>query len=148
MTQVSFYNLIRDTLESVLPKILEKAMDNDIRALIITASDERSQSLDEALWAYDADSFLPHGRSNDSFAQDQPILITNSLDNKNDASLLVIVDGVDVPNISEFDRCIEIFYAEEASKVDFAKDRRLKSGYKVKVFQQEENGSWETSEYS
>ena len=41
MTEVSFYHLERTALEQALPRLLEKVLERDWRALVVAASMER-----------------------------------------------------------------------------------------------------------
>ena len=77
MTEIRFYHLFSMTLEKALPVLLEKVLERDWRALIITDSLERVTELDSGLWTYKPSSFLPHGMVGDEDAESQPILITH-----------------------------------------------------------------------
>ena len=61
MTEVSFYHLTARPLESALPRLLERTLESNSRAVVITSSDERVEMLDDLLWTYDPASWLPHG---------------------------------------------------------------------------------------
>ena len=61
MTAVGFYHLLGSPLEEALPKLLEKALEKGMRALVVTGSRERAEHLDTVLWTYEEGSFLPHG---------------------------------------------------------------------------------------
>ena len=61
MTEVSFYHLQKVGLERALPKLLEKALERGLKAVVVAGSDERVESLNSSLWTYEAASFLAHG---------------------------------------------------------------------------------------
>ena len=61
MTEVRFYHLTRSTLESALPKMLEKTRERDQRAVVLAGSPERVEALASFLWTYNDRGFLPHG---------------------------------------------------------------------------------------
>ena len=61
MTEILFYHLQRQPLEKVLPSLLEKSLERGWQAAIQAVSEERLQALDDGLWTYADESFLPHG---------------------------------------------------------------------------------------
>ena len=74
MTDIAFYHLERSLLETALPKLLEKTLEAEERALVLAASDARVEALADVLWAYKNESWLPHGTVKDGFAGQQPVL--------------------------------------------------------------------------
>jgi DNA polymerase-3 subunit chi len=66
--------------------------------LIRAASPERLKVLDQALWTYDRESFLPHGTEEAGRAAEQPILLTASEANQNGAETLILVDHSVAPD--------------------------------------------------
>jgi DNA polymerase-3 subunit chi len=58
---VDFYHLASTPLERVLPRICERLLENGERLLVV-GDDPLLSQLDELLWTYSGDSFLPHGR--------------------------------------------------------------------------------------
>ena len=67
MTNISFYHLIKRSLEHVLPKLLEKTLETGGRAVIFASSEERVKEIDDLLWTYEPNSWLPHGANKDGF---------------------------------------------------------------------------------
>ncbi|MEM8615926.1 MAG: DNA polymerase III subunit chi [Pseudomonadota bacterium] len=106
-----FYHLSRTTLERAVGPLLEKCLERDWRVLAISSEVARRAALDQALWTYDDQSFLPHGQAEaeglDPSAQ--PILITAEADNQNAAAVALLMDGVDVPVDAPFQRCMVMF---------------------------------------
>ena len=56
-------------------------------------SDEQLEALNALLWTYDEASFLPHGGPGDGDPSSQPIFLTTSAANANDAVLLMLLSG-------------------------------------------------------
>ncbi|MEL8054521.1 MAG: DNA polymerase III subunit chi [Pseudomonadota bacterium] len=106
-----FYHLSRATLERAVGPLLEKCLERGWRVLAISADATRRGALDEALWTYNDESFLPHGQSEaeglDPAAQ--PILISASTDNQNHAAVALLMDGTDLPVDAPFTRCMVMF---------------------------------------
>ena len=87
--KVDFYHLALSPLERVLPSICEKLLGNGEKLLIVGREDQIAR-LDEQLWTYSVDSFLPHGRDG---AETQPILLSTQPDPANDAANIALADG-------------------------------------------------------
>lgn len=147
MTEVSFYHLQKVGLERALPKLLEKALERGLKAVVVAGSDERVESLNSSLWTYDAASFLAHGSKADGFPAEQPIyLTTDAAENPNGAKMLVLVDGVSSGNISAFDRVLDVFDGNDSEAVEAARARwrtLQEAGHSLTYWQQTETGGWE-----
>jgi DNA polymerase-3 subunit chi len=146
MSEVAFYHLQRTPLARALPKLLERALERGMRALVVAGSKERVDDLDTALWTYDTASFLPHGRAGDGNPEDQPIWLAEHDANANGATLLVLVDGGESHRHAAFERVIDMFDGADADAVAAAR-RRWKAlkeaGHKLTYWQQTERGGWE-----
>ena len=146
MTEVRFYHLTKRSLESALPKLLERTLDAGVRAVIVASSEERVRSLDDLLWTYDPASWLPHGTSEDGSAAEQPICITNKDENPNNSTYLFLVDGARVAEIEAYDRVFELFDGRDDEAVIEARHRWVKykeqKGIKLAYWQEDENGKW------
>ena len=146
MTDVAFYQLTKP-LDVVLPRLLEKALAAGHRVAVRAADAALLKRLDEALWTYDAASFLPHAVDGEHAAQ-QPVLLTASQAlPANDATVLAIVDGV-MPNTpADFDRLLYLFDGDDSAALGAARAewRRLKSkdGPTASYWRENEAGRWE-----
>ena len=95
MTEVWFYHLERTGVEQALPELLERALARGWKALVRTRDPQRLAGLDEHLWTWRDDSFLPHGLAEEPLAARQPILLTTGPENPNGAEALFLVDGAE-----------------------------------------------------
>ena len=142
-----FYHLERTTLEQAAGALLEKCLEHKKRVLAISARPERRAALDEALWTYNDNSFLPHGRAEAEGldAARQPILISEAADNKNDATFCLLMDGTDIGDGAGFERCMVMFDGGDQATRDIAR-KQFKAakdrGQTVRYFQQTQNGGW------
>jgi DNA polymerase-3 subunit chi len=93
MTDVRFYHLERQKLDDVLPALLEQALADGAKVVVEGSSSELIETLDERLWTYSDDSFLPHGLVRDGEPETQPILLTTGAENPNGATWRVLVGG-------------------------------------------------------
>ncbi len=149
MTEIGFYHLTGTPLERALPKLLEKALSQGLRAVVLAGSEERVAALDTALWTYEQLSFLPHGTARDGEAAAQPIYLTTEDENPNAARLLVLTDGATSARIDTFERCIDLFDGGDPDAVTSARERwrTLKAaGHSLAYWQQTDRGGWEKKE--
>jgi DNA polymerase-3 subunit chi len=147
--QISFYHLRSTSLERALPKLLEKAYNVGMKALILVDSEEAMDALNEQLWQYDPGSFLPHGSIADPTAQAQPILLSTTLDNQNNADILCITNGVELNETHHFARVLDIFDGNDETATTNARARwktYTEQSLELKYIQQQENGSWKEIE--
>ena len=115
MAEVLFYHLERSTLEQVLPGLLQKTLDRGGRAAVRCGTPEGLERLDEHLWTFRDESFLPHGRAGEDREADQPVLLTLDA-TVNTAGTLFVVEGaaVTTDEMSGFDRTVVMFSNADA----------------------------------
>jgi DNA polymerase-3 subunit chi len=107
--QIQFYHLLTTPLEVALPKLVAKAYAQDYR-LCIVGEPEMLERLDQALWSYDPASFLPHGRTGGEYDAQHPILLSPTPTQTNQATLLLITNGLDIePESCPFARVLDMF---------------------------------------
>jgi DNA polymerase III subunit chi len=143
---VSFYHLERATLESVLPSLLEKTLERGWRAVVQAGSPERLEALDDALWTYRADSFLPHGTAKDGHSDAQPIFLTLGDETPNGAGVRFLVDGAEPAKYEGFARMIFLFDGQNTDAVAQARAQwkaAKAAGCGVAYWQQNSSGRWE-----
>lgn len=144
--EIWFYHLERTSLDRVLPGLLEKSLANGWRANVRIGNEDRLKALDDLLWTYRQDSFLPHGSRADGFEVDQPIYLTCADDNPNQADVLFLVDGAPMSDPQLFKRCITIFDARDSEAVEDARrawKQAKADGYEVTYWQQTAKGGWQ-----
>ncbi len=146
MPEVLFYHLQRQPLERVLPLLLEKTLERGWRAVVRTASPERLVALDEALWTYREESFLPHGTRADGAPDSQPIYLTLDDERPNGADCAFITDGAPLPSDDAYQRIVLLFDGNDDDALAAArqswKDVKAR-GFPATYWQQDDNGRWE-----
>ena len=140
-----FYHLQRTTLERAVGPLLEKCLERGWRVLAISPDAARRAALDEALWTYDDQSFLPHGQAEaEGLAPEaQPVLISGSTDNQNHAAVALLMDGVDLPVDAQFERCMVMFDDGDGATRQKARDQfkaAKDAGLSARYFQQSGRG--------
>jgi DNA polymerase-3 subunit chi len=89
---VDFYQLSATPLERVLPRICERLLESGERLLIV-AGTEQLDRLDQLLWTYKKESFLPHGQAKGIAPERQPILLAIEPHPVNEARNIALADG-------------------------------------------------------
>ncbi|MEL6477974.1 MAG: DNA polymerase III subunit chi [Pseudomonadota bacterium] len=146
MGEVRFYHLTERSLEAVLPVMLERSLDRGWRVLLRGTSEERITALDQLLWTYRDESFLPHGRAGQGAEASQPILLTTSAGAPNSPNTLFLIDGA-VPEAGELARmemAAILFDGRDPAAVEQARGQwRAVTGDGLKaVYWAEDAGGW------
>jgi DNA polymerase III subunit chi len=147
VTEVLFYHLQRQPLETVLPTLLERSLERGWRALVRATSDERLAALDDHLWTFSDESFLPHGTDREADAAEQPVVLTLTDRNPNGAAVLFLVEGAPVPeDVAGYQRLVLLFDGndEDALAAARAQWKTVKTGgHNATYWQQDPRGRWE-----
>lgn len=147
MTRVDFYHLQTQSLDNVLPKLVEKAYETNKMIKIKIGNEERIEFINTLLWTYNDTSFIPHGSKKDGFAELQPVWLSSEDDNPNNAEILFLVDGAiaSKEEISKFERVINIFDGNDNVSLNNARKywKELKSNNtELFYWQQDNSGKW------
>jgi len=146
LAAIHFYHLTSSPLERALPKLLEKSYSGGFRTVVL-AEETRIEKLNELLWTYDPDGFLPHGSPKDGNAELQSIFLTSAAPQKVGAKeILFITNGILAENSAPYDRVIDMFDGGDAESLSAARARWKQykdSGCELHYYQQTEAGSWD-----
>jgi DNA polymerase III subunit chi len=147
MTEILFYHLQGQSLDRVLPTLIERSLDRGWRIVVQAASDERVDALDSHLWTYRDDGFLPHGTHRDGEAHVQPVLLTVHDHNPNAAHIRFLVDGAELPaDAAGYERIVILFDGADPDAVSQARARWSEAkaaGFDVTYWQPDEHGRWQ-----
>lgn len=144
MAELWFYHLQRSSLEQALPPLLEKSLRRGWRALVRAGSNERLEQLDEAIWTFRDDSFVPHAREGDPARQ--PVWLTQDAGNPNAAQILFLIDGAEAGDISGFARaCVMFDGADEAALLSARSQwkQAKQDGVPASYWKESESRGWE-----
>jgi DNA polymerase-3 subunit chi len=145
MAEIGFYHLRNSPLERALPRLLERALAEGHRVVVMAGSSERVDHLNDLLWTYNEESFLPHGSARDGNAERQPIWLTAADENPNRAGMLVLVDGARSARLADYLRCCDMFDGNDEAAVAAARQRWVEAkaaGHAVTYWEQRD-GKWE-----
>jgi DNA polymerase-3 subunit chi len=148
MTEFRFYHLERRRIDQALPDILEDALAHGQRAVVQAPSQERVEALNERLWTYADESFLPHGAAGDGEAESQPIYLTSGEENPNGATLRVLLSGVGAEPAARgaYERVILLFDGgDEEGKAEARRQWSLvkAAGAAPSYWREGDDGGWE-----
>ena len=137
---VDFYHLASTPIERVLPRICERLIEQSERLLVVAEEEALLRRLDDQLWTYAPDSFLPHGRTQ---PDRQPILLSTGIQPLNGAANVALADGLWRDEALAFKRA---FYMFDNSQLDTARGawRSLKGNSEAepRYWKQDEDGKW------
>ena len=146
MTEMLFYHLTETRLEDALPTLLEKSLQRGWRVIVQTGSEERRDSLDQYLWTYRDESFLPHATDAAQHAEKQPVLLCANDGNLNGAKIRFLVDGAEPADLAGYERAVFMFDGHEQGQLEATRGhwRHLKDGgNELTYWQQTLDRRWE-----
>jgi DNA polymerase-3 subunit chi len=150
MVEISFFHLKTRSVEDALPTLLERSLSRGWRVVVQTATAARLRALDDHLWRYRPESFLPHGTRTDANPETQPVYLTVSDENPNAADVRILVEGVEMAPLLAGEaapklRAALLFNGENDDEVQNARAqwKTLRdAGHTLIYQQQDESGRW------
>jgi len=146
MTDIRFYHLQTQTLEQALPKLLMKAYGTEKKIVVKAADDKQVEALNQLLWTFHPNVFLPHGSKKDGYAELQPIWLTDRDENPNKGEILILTNGTQSENLADYEMCCDMFNGFDDSSVKAARTRwkaHKDAGHNLTYWQQTDQGGWE-----
>jgi DNA polymerase-3 subunit chi len=144
MTEIFFYHLHTQSLDKALGHLLQRALARGLRVVVRAGSAERVEALNDSLWTFDRESFIPHGSRQDGGAERQPVWLTEREENPNGASLLLLLDGAE-GSLEGYARVCDLFDGRDQAAHAAAKarwDRLKEKGLTPVYWRQDDAGRW------
>ena len=149
MATARFYHLTQDPLEALLPMLIGKALEINLRVALRGTDRARMEALDRRLWL--GEGFLPHGLAGCAHDAEQPCLLTwdatPAPDLPNGTGCLVTLDGADVgaDEARALDRLCVVFDGLDDQALARARDqwRSLTAAGIEAEYWSRESGRWE-----
>ena len=144
--EVFFYHLEQQTLDQVLPTLVERTVERGWRAVVQAGSAERLEAIDSLLWTYRDDSFLPHGTERDGPGDQHPVFLTTAESNPNGAAVRFLVDGASLSDLRGYVRVVILFDGHDQAALESARAQwkaARAAGAPVTYWQQTPSGKWE-----
>ena len=140
-----FYHLTRAPLERALPVLLERALAQGWRVAVRGRTDAFLAKLDDALWEWPEDGFLPHGMDGTGREAAQPVLLT--LGPAPGRECLMAVEGAEVSpeEVRGAARICILFDGRDPAAVEAARGqwRALTTAGCAAQYWSQEGGRWE-----
>ncbi len=118
-TEINFYQCDESLSRSIAPLLL-KVLEEDKKAFIFSTNQIRIKEIDDGLWTYGKNKFIPHITifDKDFVLERQPILISDKEQNANKADYLVLSEKASEDFVKSFSR---VFYFFDMLEIDAAK---------------------------
>lgn len=147
MTEIRFYHLQNQSQDQALPALLGKVLERGHRVVVKICNDAQKEQMNNHLWSFKDDSFLPHGSDKDGNAKAQPVWLTSKDENPNEADILILCQGASSEIQSDFKICCEIFNGNDDDALSAArahwKAYKEQGGFDITYWKQSQTGGWE-----
>ncbi len=147
MSEVVFYHLLRQPLEVVLPNLVQRSLARGWRVVVQASSVERVRHLDERLWTFSEESFLPHAADDEGDLEQEPVVLTATDANPNAAQVRFLVDGAPLPDTNTaYERIVVLFDGHDDDALGQARtqwSQARSQGLAATYWQQDDAGRWE-----
>jgi len=142
-----FLHLERRRVDQALPELLDRALGRGQRVVVQAASPEEVEAINERLWTYAEDGFLPHGSKRDGDSEEQPIYLTDEADNPNGATVRVLLSGVEASSFAgaAYERVFLMFDGRDEEAVARARREWTKvkaAGEAMSYWKEGDDGGW------
>lgn len=131
-SEINFYQVDETIIKSLAPLLL-KILDENKKVLIFCKNPTQIKAIDDSLWSYGRNKFIPHITIFDKefVLERQPILISDKEENANKADYLVFLDLPSEGFVQSFSRVFHFFEEQNlAVAKDVAKKIKPTNSYK------------------
>jgi len=147
VTQIIFYSTAPLQVEKTLFALLEKSLEKGNKSLLLFKDKEKCLLINEQLWTYKQNSFLPHISEDDQIYDniDVPVYLSTKNENPFKAELLFSIDGFLPDNIDHFERVIIIIDVNDELLNEKYKNYYLdinKNFEDIVFYKSDDNGKW------
>jgi len=118
VARADFYLIQKDRFREepllLVCELARKAHDANLWTLVLARDDEQAQRLDELLWEFDADAYIPHQLAGDEEDELTPVLIATP---ESDTPMRALVINLrDEPVNGTFERVLEVVPADDSAR--------------------------------
>ena len=141
-----FYHLTQTSLDVTLPRLLEKARGAGWKIAVRGTDPGRMEWLDQKLWLQGDESFLAHGQAGGAHDALQPILLTTTSENTNQADILLLTHQAktDPSEVAAYKRVCLMFDGNNANELTQARTdwKSLTEAGIAAQYWAQEDGRW------
>ena len=119
MTQIDFYildNKARGNKFLLACRLTEKAYQAGRRVCITTDTEQDASHINELLWTYNEQSFIPHDIYKKNDSQGRPVLVASPLESTDEHDVLINLASEVPACFSQFERLLEPVDNDESNK--------------------------------
>jgi DNA polymerase-3 subunit chi len=116
MTRIDFHSDVPDKVAYAC-RLIRRARAANCRIVVLTADGRQLAALDEALWTFSEQDFLPHVAAGDPLSSQTPIIL--SADDETELphhQILINLSDATPAHFASFERMFEIVSRDEADK--------------------------------
>ena len=119
MTEVVFVEVTANRMEMRACEMAEHTCAHGDRLQIIAIDEEQAARLDDLLWTYKPDNFVPHGlwKGMDS-ESDQPVIITTRKERVPGIATLLTMDYCPVKMVRQFSKVIHMVVVDNQERLE------------------------------
>ena len=119
MTEVIFVEVTASRMEIRACEIAEHTYAQGERLQIIAIDEEQAARLDDLLWTYKPDNFVPHGlwKSTDNEST-QPVVITTRKERVPEITSLLTMDYCPVEMVQQFSKVIHVVVVDNQERLE------------------------------
>ena len=119
MTEIIFVEVTASRMEMRACEIAERIYAEEGRLQIIAIDEEQVARLDDLLWTYKPDNFVPHGlwKSMDN-EFDQPVVITSQKERVPGTASLLTMDYCPVEMVQQFSQVIHVVVVDNQERLE------------------------------
>ncbi len=118
MPRADFYLIQKERFREepllLVCELARKAHDANLWTLVLARDDEQAQRLDELLWEFDADAYIPHQMAGDEEDELTPVLIATP--DADTPMRALVINLRDEPVAGTFDRVLEVVPADDSAR--------------------------------
>ena len=140
-----FYHLTRRRLEDALPMLVERSLAQGWRVEVRGTRPDALAKLDDHLWTYSEESFVPHERAGQDGADAAPVILTDQALSGYDCILCVDGAELSADEVNAAERACLIFDGHDDQALTQARAlwRSLTGAGCAAQYWSEESGKWE-----
>lgn len=146
MAEILFYHLTESKLDDALPGLVERSVERGWRVAVQATTQERRDTIDALLWSWSDVSFIAHGSDQEPYVEEQPVLLTITQNNLNQATVRFLVEGADIDNATDYERLVVMFDGHDTEQVNLARAQWKKfkqDDHNLTYWQQNSDRRWE-----
>ncbi len=138
----NFYLSGETSFENTIARLVDKICSLGKRTIVYCEDASFLSVLDDVMWTFSTNSFIPHAKDDSQYANEQIVLLTQKAENINNANILMLVNsfGLDLWHVNNFERIILIFQEKFKKNAELCFSDLKKNEQNVNYWEQTPKG--------